>query len=158
MKHKLVHAGLATAILCIAGMLPLQAHAAQCSLTSVAGSWSYTYTGTVFVPNALPVAAVGQARLDSHGNISGSQTHTLAGQTEVEDTSGTYSVNRNCTGSFTISVYLNGQLLRTAGLNAAYDSNANHIRMIFTSLTLADGTVLPSVITVDANRVSTNED
>lgn len=156
MKQTLIHSGLVTAILCIAGMLPPQAQADQCSLASVAGTWAYTYTGTVFVPNPLPAAAVGQAYLDSQGNLKGSQTHTLAGQTEAEDISGTYTVNKNCIGTFAVSVYLNGQLLRTANLNVAYDSNINHARMIFTSLTLPDGTVLPAVITADVSRVFSN--
>jgi hypothetical protein len=119
------------------------------------GNWAYTYNGTVFVPNPLPVAAVGHARLDSSGNVTGSQTHTLAGQTEVEDISGTYTVNSNCTGTMTINVSVNGQILRTAGVNVAYDTNANHARMIFTSLVLSDGTNLPAVITVDVSRVTT---
>jgi hypothetical protein len=154
MKRKFVYAGLVLATICIASLLPLQAQAAQCSQASVAGNWAYTYTGTVFVPNPLPVAAVGRAHLDSSGNVAGSQTHTLAGQTEVEDISGTYTVNKDCTGSMTLNVFLNGQLLRTATVNVAYDSDVNHARMIFTSLTLGDGTVLPAVITADVNRVA----
>ena len=62
-----------------------------------------------------------------------------------------------CTGSATINVYLNGTLLRTATLNVAYDSDGNHARMIFTSLTLADGTVLPVVVTIDAKRAFSNK-
>lgn len=153
MKRNWVHVVLVIATSCVAGMLPLQAKAAQCSLSSVAGNWSYTYNGTVFVPQPLPVASVGSAHLDAQGNLKGTQTHTLAGQTEVEDVSGTYTVNKNCTGTLSVSVYLNGQLLRTATLNVSYDSNINHGRMIFTSLTLPDGTVLPAVITMDASRV-----
>jgi len=155
MKRSFVYAGLLLATICIANLLPLQAHAAQCSQASVAGNWAYTYNGTVFVPNPLPVAAVGRAHLDSSGNVAGTQTHTLAGQTEVEDISGTYTVNKDCTGTMTISVSLNGQLLRTAILNVAYDSDENHARMIFTSLVLSDGTNLPAVITVDVSRVAT---
>ena len=52
---------------------------------------------------------------------------------------------------------LNGTLLRTATLNVAYDSDGNHARMIFTSLTLADGTVLPVVVTNDASRASSSK-
>lgn len=156
MKHTLVHFGLVIASFCIAGLLPSQAQAAQCSPASVAGTWTYTYTGTVFVPDPLPVAAVGQARLDSQGTLKGSQTHTLAGQTEVEDISGTFTVNKNCTGTFSVNVSLNGQLLRTAGLNVVYDTNLNHARMIFTSLTLSDGTALPAAITADLSRVFSN--
>jgi hypothetical protein len=152
MKCNFVHAALVIAALCIS-MLPLQAQAGQCSPDSVSGNWAYTYTGTVFAPNPLPAAAVGHARLDSNGNVNGTQTHTLAGQAELEDISGTYTVNNDCTGSMTINVSLNGQLLRTAGVNVAWDSNVNHARMIFTSLTLPDGTSLPVVITADVNRV-----
>ena len=100
MKRNFVYAGLVLATICIASLLPLQAHAAQCSQAAVAGSWAYTYNGTVFVPNPLPVAVVGHAHLDSSGNLAGSQTHTLAGQTEVEDLSGTYTVNKDCTGLY----------------------------------------------------------
>lgn len=153
MKRNFVYAGLVLATICLASLLPLQAQAAQCSQGTVAGNWAYTYTGTVFVPSPLPVAAVGHANLDSRGNVTGSQTHTLAGQTEVEDISGTYTVNKDCTGSMTINVSQNGQLLRTATVNVAYDSDVNHARMIFTSLTLGDGSVLPAVITADVNRV-----
>jgi hypothetical protein len=71
----------------------------------------------------------------------------------LEDIAGTYTVNKDCTGSMTINVSLNGQLLRTAGVNVAWDSNLNHARMIFTSLTLPDGTSVPIVITADVNRV-----
>ena len=155
MQRTLVHVGLVLATICTASLLPLQAHAAQCSQASVAGNWAYTYNGTVFVPNPLPVAAVGHAHLDSSGNLAGTQTHTLAGQTEVEDISGTYTVNKDCTGSMTVNVSLNGQLLRTATLNVAYDTDVNHARMIFTSLTLPDGTALPAVITADVSRVTT---
>ena len=157
MKRNLTHVGLVVTAICIASMLPLQAQAVQCSQATVAGNWAYTYNGTIFVPSPLPVAAVGHAHLDSGGNVTGSQTHTLAGQTEVEDTSGTYTVNKDCTGSMAITVSVNGQLLRTATLNVAYDSDENHARMIFTSLVLSDGTNLPAVITLDASRVTTKQ-
>src|ERR1700732_4814289 len=98
MKRNLPFTGLIVAAICIAGILSLPAQAATCSIASVAGHWAYTYNGTVFVPNPLPVAAVGRAQLDSSGNVAGSQTHTLSGQTEVEDISGTYAVNKDCTG------------------------------------------------------------
>jgi hypothetical protein len=139
----------------MAGMLPLQAQAAKCSLSSTAGNWSYTYNGTVYVPDAALIAAVGHYHQDAQGNVTGSQTHTLAGQTEVEDIVATTTVNSDCTGSATINVYLQGTLLRTTTVNLAFDSDVKHIRMIFTSLTLSDGTVLPVVATLDGNRVTT---
>ena len=154
MKRNWVHAVLVLASFCMAGMLPLQAQAAQCSQASVAGNWSYTYNGTVYVPDAALIAAVGHYHQDATGNVSGSQTHTLAGQTEAENITATAIVNGDCTGSATINVYFEGTLLRTTTVNIAYDSNGNHVRMIFTSLTLSDGTVLPVVATLDGNRVT----
>src|ERR1700739_2331827 len=131
----------AAAVLVLAVGLP--AHAKQCSQASVAGNWAYTYSGTVFAPDAAPIAALGHYHQDARGNVTGNQTHTLAGQTEVEDITATAVVNNDCTGTATINVYLNGTLLRTTTVNLAYDSNGDHVRMIFTSLTLSDGTVLP---------------
>jgi hypothetical protein len=146
-------ASAAAAALVVAVSLPAQAK--QCSQASAAGYWAYTYNGTVFAPDAAPIAAVGHYHQDAKGNVTGGQTHTLAGQTEAEDITATATVNSNCTGSATINVYLQGTLLRTTTVDLAYDSDGNHVRMIFTSLTLADGTVLPVVATLDGNRVDT---
>jgi hypothetical protein len=156
MKNKCVQSGLLLTALCVLSIMPLQAQA-RCSLGSSAGNWAYTYTGTVFAPNPLPAAAVGHFSQDAQGNVTGSQTHTVAGQTEVEDISGTVIVNSDCTASASITVSLNGQVLRTAALNAVYDSNGNHLRMIFASLTLAGGTNVPLVVTIDANRLTTKD-
>jgi hypothetical protein len=157
MKRNSVHAGLMLATMSILTMISLPAQASQCSQASAAGNWAYTYTGTVFTPDPLPAAAVGHFHQDTKGNITGGQTHTLGGNTEVEDITGMATVNHDCTGSATINVYLSGMLLRTATLNVAYDSDGNHARMIFTSLTLADGTVLPVVVTNDASRASSSK-
>ena len=140
MRRNFAHARLVIATMSILTMIPLRAQASQCSQAFAAGHWAYTYTGTVFAPIALPAAAVGHFHQDTTGNVTGSQTHTLAGEAEGEYISGSATANCNCTGSATINVYLNGVLLRTATVNVAY-SDGNHARMIFTSLTLADGTI-----------------
>jgi hypothetical protein len=158
MKRNFCRAALVIATLSILTVVPVRAEASHCSQASAAGNWAYTYTGTVYAPDPLAAAAVGHFSQDSKGNVTGSQTHTLAGTTEVEDISGTATVNRDCTGTATISVFLNGQLLRTATLNVAYDRDGNHARMIFTSLILADGTGLPVVVTVDVSRVFLSKD
>ncbi len=72
----------------------------------------------------------------------------------MEDISGTVSVNNDCTASATIEVLVNGQLQRTAALALVYDSSGNHMRGIFQSLKLPDGTNIPVVITIDGNRVT----
>jgi len=154
MKRNLTHVGLVVTAICIASMLPLQAQAAQCSQAAVAGNWAYTYTGTIFTQNGpLPAASVGHFHQDAAGNISGSQTRSVAGNSGVEDISGTITVNKNCTATETVSVFVNGQLQRTAVLALVYDTNQNHGRAIFQSLTLPDGTNVPVVLTADANKI-----
>ncbi len=132
----------------------LQARASVCSTAGQAGNWAYTYTGTIFTPNGpLPAASVGHFSQNSAGNITGSQARSVAGASGTEDISGTVTVNKDCTAQATINVLVNGQLERTAGLALVYDSNGNHVRMIFQSLALPDGTNVPVVITIDGNRL-----
>lgn len=127
---------------------------AACSNVTTAGNWAYTYTGTIFTPNGpLPAAAVGHFHQDGTGNITGSQTRSVAGQSGVEDVSGTVSVNGDCTATATINVFVNGQLQRTAVLAGIYDNNRKDARYIFQSLTLPNGTNVPVVITADAAKL-----
>ena len=132
----------------------LPAEASHCSTAAAAGKWAYTYTGTIFTQNGpLPAASVGHFISDSAGNVSGSQARSVAGNSGVEDISGTVTVNRDCTATATINVFVNGQLQRTAVLAAVYDNNMNNSRAIFQSVTLPDGTNLPVVITIDYTRL-----
>jgi hypothetical protein len=134
-------------------LTPLQAQA-NCSNAGTAGKWAYTYTGTIFTQGGpLPAASVGRYRQDAAGNVTGSQTRSVAGDAAVEDIAGTVTLNKDCTATANINVYVNGQLQRSAVLAVAYDNNGNHVRMIFQSLTLADHTNVPVVITLDGNRL-----
>lgn len=151
MKSKFVCALLM--LLAVAAVVPVQTWASPCNLANVAGNWAYTYTGTIFTQNGpLPAAAVGHFHQDGAGNLSGSQVRSVAGNSAVEDISGTVSVNGDCTATATVSVFVNGQLQRTAVLAGAYDNNRKHLRDIFQSLTLPDGTNVPVVITADSSR------
>jgi hypothetical protein len=155
MKTTFVRTLLLLGAVLTAAMAPSQANAAQCSTASTAGNWAYTYTGTIFTPaGPLPAASVGHFHQDAGGNITGSQNRSVAGQSGLEDISGSISVNSDCTASLTINVLVNGQLQRTAALAGVFDSSGNHVRVIFQSLTLPDGTNVPVVITIDGNRVT----
>jgi hypothetical protein len=155
MKTNFVRTMLALGAVLAVAVAPSQANAAQCSTASTAGNWAYTYTGTIFTAaGPLPAASVGHFHQDAGGNLTGSQNRSVAGQSGVEDISGTVSVNSDCTASATIEVRVNGQLQRTAELALAYDNSGNHMRAIFQSLTLPDGTNVPVVITIDGNRVT----
>jgi hypothetical protein len=153
MKTQLVHALLVLVAAFVLALTPLQAQA-HCSNASTAGNWAYTYTGTIFTQSGpLLAASVGHYKQDAAGNVTGSQTRSVEGDSGVEDVAGSVTVNKDCTATGTIKVFVNGQLQRTSVLALAYDSNGNHVRMIFESLTLADGTKVPIVITVDGNRL-----
>jgi hypothetical protein len=131
---------------------------AGCSNASTTGHWAYTYTGTIVTSNgALPAASVGHFFQDSTGNVSGSQTRSVAGSSGVEDISGTVSVNKDCTGTGTINVFVNGQLQRTATIALVYDGDTNHLRGIFEALTLPDGTNVPVVLTIDGSRLDSRD-
>jgi hypothetical protein len=145
--------GALTIAMFITSVLP--AHAARCSQANAAGNWAYTYTGTIITANgALPAASVGHYTQDADGNVTGSQNRSVAGSSGLEDVSGSVTVNSDCTATATIDVLVNGQLQRTAVLAVVYDSNGNHARMIFQSLTVPGGTNVPVVITLDAARLS----
>jgi hypothetical protein len=137
----------------LSALAPLQAKTA-CSPGGTAGNWAYTYTGTIFTQNGpLPIASVGHYHQDASGNVAGSQARSVGGEPGVEEISGLVSVNQDCTASATIDVLVNRQLQRTTTLALVYDSNQNHVRMIFQTVTLPSGVTLPVVITIDGNRL-----
>jgi hypothetical protein len=137
-------------LLCATSLLmlvPLQAQVGRCSNAGQAGNWAYTYIGTIFTPGGpVPAASVGHFSQDAAGNIAGSQARSVAGSSGTEDITGNVTVNRDCTATATINVLVDGVLQRTAVLALVYDSNTNHVRMIFQSLTLPDGTNVPVAI------------
>ena len=154
MKTNFARALLVLGATFVLALVPLQAEASHCSNASQAGNWAYTYTGTIFTQNGpLPTASVGRFSQDAVGNVTGRQTRSVAGNPGVEDIAGNVTVNKDCTATATINVFVNGQLQRSAVLALVYDNNRNHARMIFQSLTLPDGTNVPVVITIDANRL-----
>ena len=77
----------------------------------------------------------------------------MGGNAAEEDISGTITVNRDCTVTGTINVVINGELQRTAVIAGVYDTNLNHGRDIFQSLTLANGINVPVVLSADAARL-----
>jgi hypothetical protein len=158
MKSNLARALLVFAGAIVLALAPLQAAASRCTAAALAGNWAYTYTGALYTPDGpVPAASVGHFSSDSSGNFTGGQTRTVAGSAAQEDVAGSFAVNKDCTASASVSVYIGGVLQRTAVLALAYDSDLNHARLIFVSLTLPDGTNVPVVLTGDGNRVSSKD-
>jgi hypothetical protein len=153
MKNKFVRPIVILAALATAA-LPLYAETKHCSNAGTAGNWAYTYTGSsITAGGSVPLAAVGRYHQDAAGNLRGTQTRSIGGHSAAEEISGTVTVNRDCTATATINVFVNGELQRTAVLSGVYDRNMNHARHIFESLKLADGTDVPVVLTADVERL-----
>jgi len=133
---------------------------ATCSTVSVAGTWGFTDTGTVFLPTGpVPYAAVGIITGDAHGNFSGTQTTSVGGRVSKETFQGIGTVNSDCTGTATFSVYDESEttLLRTATFSVVFVDNARVEREIATSLVLEpSGTQVPTVISGSAKKLFPN--
>lgn len=150
---------LRTSLVVVAVLIPgfaSLAHAAgHCSTAASAGDWAFTYSGTIFIPNgpAVPVASVGRFT-QKGGSLSGTETRSLAGQSADETITGTYTVNADCTGTYSFEIFDSGTLVRTATMNTVLDDNQRSAGGIFTSATLEpSGTPLGTVITVDARKI-----
>jgi hypothetical protein len=125
-----------------------------CSAAVVAGEWAYTETGSVFPSSvAVPFAAVARYSLNAGGDLVGIATSSSGGTVANVTLKGTGTVNADCTGTLTVGVYASGSLVRTATFDVAYVARAREARAIIASLVLANGTIVPSVLTVDAKKV-----
>jgi hypothetical protein len=127
------------------------AHGRSCSQATVTGNYGYTANGSLI--GIGPVAATGISKFDGHGKVSGSQTRSVNGDIAEETFQGTYSVNADCTVTEVIQVYESGQLVRTSTLQGVIEDNGRSASAIFSKIELPDGTVLPSVLTLDAKRL-----
>lgn len=126
----------------------------NCSDASVAGDWAYTETGTVIpATGAVPFAAVASYTLDSKGNLVGTATSSSGGTVSNVTLEGSGTVNSDCTGTLSVGVYASGSLVRTADFDVVYVNNSKAARAIVTSLILANGTSVPAVLTVAAEKI-----
>ncbi len=126
----------------------LLAQATQCSLANVAGSYGYTASGFVAIAPSIfvPAAAAGRITFDGNGHVNGTQTRVVAGSSLDETYSGTYSVNPNCTGSFTVLVQPD---TRTSTVDLVWTDNTNGASAVFTNPGF--------ILTATARRISPRE-
>jgi hypothetical protein len=142
----------------LAGITPY-AQAGQCSLSGASGQYGFTLTGVVITQaGAVPIAAVGRANLGSTGNVSGTEARSVGGGYADETFTGTFTINPDCTGTTTLQFFESGQLVRTSVLSIVFDNNEHELRMVQKSLQLPNGAFLPVVITVEARRMSVEDD
>jgi hypothetical protein len=129
---------------------PVHANAA-CSMLASAGNWSMTDNGTVV--GIGPRIAVGVFKLDGRGNLTdGVAASSLNGSVASETFSGTYTLNPDCSGSASAKIYSGGVEVLQLTAFIAFDDNMKELRMLFTSVATPDGTVLPSVISLQAKK------
>jgi len=144
----------ALTLLLLSLTLPALAAPARCSTASGAGDWAYSYSGTIFLPTGpVSVVNVGRFTALANGTFSGTQTRSIGGDVAVEAVSGTFHEKSDCTVTYTANVYQGEELVRTATLATVTSNNGRTARGIFTSLSLADGTSLPNVLTIESERI-----
>ena len=130
--------------------MPAIAHAG-CSMAASAGSWSMTDTGTVI--GVGPRVAVAVFKLDGEGNLTdGVGVSNLNGNVAGETFRGTYTLDPNCSGTATAKIYSGGVEILQLTAFIAFDDNMKELRMVFRSVSTPDGTVLPSVISLQARK------
>jgi len=108
MKLNTIGNTFAIAVAALALATSPSAHAADkvCSNASLKGTFAYTNTGFLTAPPAQagPFAGVGRQSFDGNGAISGTAWVSQNGNIFQITISGTYSVNPDCTGTFTLTV------------------------------------------------------
>ena len=93
--------------LALAASSTLTAHASACSNSTIQGSYAFTIHGTVFLPNGSTLLIDGLAKTTFDGNGNLTQLDAIAVNGNVApgwaSNTGTYSVNPDCTGTFTVT-------------------------------------------------------
>ena len=123
-----------------------------CSFARAAGRYGTSDSGTVV--GIGPRAANALLTLDAAGNIGGPVSASLNGSVTHSTLTGTYTVNRDCTGNASFSeLDQSGNLLLTATVDFIWVNNMREILFIFTSAKLANGTPLAVVINGNAKKL-----
>lgn len=89
-----------------------QATSRRCNLRTISGSYGSNITGTFFLPppsgssappTGVPLASVGRLVFDGIGTVSGTDTNSFGGTISVNNATGTYTVNDDCTGTLNVT-------------------------------------------------------
>lgn len=81
-----------------------------CSNASLKGTFSHMASGITTAPPAMagPLAGVGTDTFDGKGNIKGTATLSINGNIVPVSETGTYKVNEDCTGTYTVQFSVGG--------------------------------------------------
>ena len=85
----------------------LMSHASTCTNSTIRGSYAFTIHGQVFLPNGSTLLIDGLAKttFDGNGNLTRLDAIAVNGNVAPgwASNTGTYSVNPDCTGTFTVT-------------------------------------------------------
>src|SRR5579864_2147143 len=101
-------AGLALLFLAASNLGFAQSESPRCNARLIAGSYGFTLTGNKLAGKGPigPQVGVAMTQFDGDGNLTQLDTVTVAGKVVADFThtpaNGTYSVNPDCTGAFTL--------------------------------------------------------
>jgi hypothetical protein len=76
-----------------------------CSLAGIAGAWGHNFDGWTTQGVLTPSSGTGRTTVDGQGNVSGTETTTWFGQPSTLSITGTLSVNADCTGTISNSLF-----------------------------------------------------
>jgi hypothetical protein len=108
-----------------------KANGKGCSDATLKGTFSQIGTGVIIGPPALagPMANVGTLNFDGKGNVTGAAVNSLNGTIVPATESGTYRVNPDCTGTYTVQI---SPLGITGTAFFVIDKGGNEIQIITT--------------------------
>lgn len=101
---------LAAALLALEMSPAAKAAGKGCDASSLIGTFAYTGTGAITAPPEIagPVAEVGTQTFDGKGVTMGTAILSQNGNVSPVTVTGTYTVNPDCTGTFTLQVSIPG--------------------------------------------------
>jgi len=102
-----------------------------CSKATLHGTFSQRGTGVIIAPPSIagPMANVGTLTFDGNGAVTGTVVNSLNGTTVPATEKGTYHVNPDCTGTYTVQI---SPLGITGNAFFVIDDLANEIQIITT--------------------------
>jgi hypothetical protein len=102
-----------------------------CSNATLRGSYAQTGSGVITAPpdQAGPFANVGTLVFDGNGNLTGTLVVSSNGSSSPATETGTYTVNSDCTGTYTVQIAPFGI---TSQAFFAIDTNGDELEIIVT--------------------------
>ena len=102
-----------------------------CTNATLQGTFSQKGTGVIIAPASLagPMANVGTLTFDGSGAVTGTVVNSLNGTIVAGTEKGTYHVNRDCTGTYTVQI---SPLGITGSAFFVIDNLANEIQILTT--------------------------